>query len=449
MKRNTCSVCIHQVLASYTRGGEVRWELRMIKNVITLLGLSIMFTRHQLVNYCQVILIILASLNKPDVVMSFKSSNGSVMVVHSKVERMKEIVRDVEVLSGEDSVLPCTMSVFNPKEDRPKLILWFKNDSETPFYIYDAVEAGQPRQWRDGEESASVRSKFDGSSNLIISHTRPTDAGSYRCRVDYLRGQTTFDTNLLSVITLPSPPTLLLDDRLEVGDESDKWIQVTENSSLTLECRSRGGMPRPKITWWLDNVLLDDSYDSLDDDGDDDDGELSRSRLHLASVNRTFLNKVITCEVTNTRLSPPLHASLQLDMILSPSSVTINTMDRPVTMGDSAELECVVTGARPEPGIVWRGPDIVERKRTKYKVHEESEATSQVMIRPGAKTPVYNYQCIVVTPNLNTTRHHPLYNITTNKTISVHYIPDVTIQLGASLNKSYIKENSDVYFECL
>ena len=61
----------------------------MIKNVIILLGLSIMFTRHQLVNYCQVILIILASLNKPDLVMSFKSSNGSVMVVHSKVERMK------------------------------------------------------------------------------------------------------------------------------------------------------------------------------------------------------------------------------------------------------------------------------------------------------------------------------------------------------------------------
>ena len=25
-----------------------------------------------------------------------------------------------------------------------------------------------------------MRSKFDGSSNLIISHTRPTDAGSYR-----------------------------------------------------------------------------------------------------------------------------------------------------------------------------------------------------------------------------------------------------------------------------
>ena len=63
------------------------------------------------------------------------------------------------------------------------------------------------------------------------------------------------------MITLPSPPTLLLDDRLEVGDESDKWIQVAENSSLKLECRSRGGIPRPKITWWLDNVLLDDSYD--------------------------------------------------------------------------------------------------------------------------------------------------------------------------------------------
>ena len=28
-------------------------------------------------------------------------------------------------------------------------------------------------------------------------------------------------------------------------------------------------------------------------------------------------------------------------------------------------------------------------------------------------------------------------------------IPDVSLQIGASLNKSNIRENSDVYFECL
>ena len=28
-------------------------------------------------------------------------------------------------------------------------------------------------------------------------------------------------------------------------------------------------------------------------------------------------------------------------------------------------------------------------------------------------------------------------------------VPDVSLQIGASLNKSNIRENSDVYFECL
>ena len=49
------------------------------------------------------------------------------------------------------------------------------------IFSYDAVKASQPaKEWRDEAVSVSVRSKFDGSSNLVISHTGPTDAGSYR-----------------------------------------------------------------------------------------------------------------------------------------------------------------------------------------------------------------------------------------------------------------------------
>ena len=93
---------------------------------------------------------------------------------------------------------------------------------------------------------------------------------------------------------------------------------------------------------------------------------------------------------------------------------------------------------------------------------EGSKAVSQVVIRPHAKVPDYNYQCIAVTPNLN-------ISLRANKTISVHCnyyilvthsgwfyltfhfldIPDVTLQIGASLNKSYIRENTDIYLSCL
>ena len=77
-----------------------------------------------------------------------------------------------------------------------------------------------------------------------------------------MRGQTSFDSNLLSVISLPSAPSILTPggDRI-VANSSDSWIPVGESSSLTLECESQGGVPPPRLTWWLDSVLLDDTFD--------------------------------------------------------------------------------------------------------------------------------------------------------------------------------------------
>ena len=82
------------------------------------------------------------------------------------------------------------------------------------------------------------------------------------CRVDYFQSQTTFDSNLLSVISLPSPPSILTPggDRIS-ANSSDAWIPVGEDSSLELECESEGGYPAPRLTWWLDSVLLDDTFD--------------------------------------------------------------------------------------------------------------------------------------------------------------------------------------------
>lgn len=46
-----------------------------------------------------------------------------------------EIVRDVKVLSGSEATLPCTLAPYDKHQDRHKLILWFLNGSETPFYM--------------------------------------------------------------------------------------------------------------------------------------------------------------------------------------------------------------------------------------------------------------------------------------------------------------------------
>jgi len=368
-------------------------------------------------------------------ITGYRTSNN-VVVVHSKVERMKEVVRDVEGLVNEETKLPCNNVRFEFGEDRAKLIMWFRNGSETPFYIYDAVKDSQPvKEWRDEEILVSSRSKFDGS-HLIISETEISDEGSYRCRVDYIHGQTTFDSNHLTVITLPHQPSIVISKTGETrdGHSLDTWLQVVENSSLQLECRCHGGHPRPRLTWWIDSHLLDDSYQIEDD--------MTSNILRLSSVNRTLVNKVITCEASNTDLSLPLHTSLQLDLVLAPVEVTISSPTNSMILGQELTLTCTVVGARPIPNIVWEG-DYKTALEVQYKVWgTTSQAVSQVIVRPETKTPIYNYGCFADTPSLNSS----LYNTTS---LNVHYVPDVALKIGASLNKSNIRENSDVYFECL
>ena len=46
-----------------------------------------------------------------------------------------EVVRDVEGLLNEATKLPCNIVRFEYGEDRAKLIMWFRNGSETPFYM--------------------------------------------------------------------------------------------------------------------------------------------------------------------------------------------------------------------------------------------------------------------------------------------------------------------------
>ena len=52
--------------------------------------------------------------------------------------------------------------------------------------------------------------------------------------------------------------------------------------------------------------------------------DVTSNILNLSTVNRTLVNKVITCEASNTDLSLPLHISLQLDLVLAPVEVTIS-----------------------------------------------------------------------------------------------------------------------------
>lgn len=59
----------------------------------------------------------------------------------------------------------------------------------------------------------------------------------------------------------------------------------TEGSSINLTCLSSGGKPAPRVSWWREHALLDESYETLPD------GTV-RNVLHLHRVTRKDLMAV-------------------------------------------------------------------------------------------------------------------------------------------------------------
>ena len=47
--------------------------------------------------------------------------------------RVSDTVLQITVMAGESAHLPCHIKNMN-SEDRMKLVLWFRNVSDTPFY---------------------------------------------------------------------------------------------------------------------------------------------------------------------------------------------------------------------------------------------------------------------------------------------------------------------------
>ena len=175
-----------------------------------------------------------------------------------------ETVDSARAVAGTSAELPCRVQNFHRGEeaDRAKLVMWFKNGSETPFYTYDAVSSTiEPVHWRDEGAQVSSRSQFVPQSAGVLPHLRINsttveDAGQYKCRVDYVLHQTTFHQVNLEVIIPSSVPRIYRDGRLV-----ERWIQAVENQTLELTCKTQGGNPLPSLSWWKDDSVLESSFD--------------------------------------------------------------------------------------------------------------------------------------------------------------------------------------------
>ena len=74
----------------------------------------------------------------------------------------------------------------------------------------------------------------------------------------------------------------------------------------SLELSFFPGAPSPRLSWWREHALIDDSYEVINGD--------TTNTLRIPSAKANDLNAVYTCQANNNNQSIPVSTSLRMDM---------------------------------------------------------------------------------------------------------------------------------------
>ncbi|XP_017788622.1 PREDICTED: nephrin-like [Habropoda laboriosa] len=284
---------------------------------------------------------------------------------------------------------------------------------------------------------AYFRTAFPSPAELVIEDIKRHDAATYRCRVDFRKGQTRSFRYNLTVIVPPEQPTIL-----------DQWGKIVngtagpyeEGDTPSLTCRVTGGKPEPMVRWLVNGQVKDEEYEK-------NAGDVIENRLTLQPITRSDLRANFTCQTRNTDLIESKASSITLELNLKPLTVTIRRPGRKgveiesLLAGKRYEVECETTGSRPPAVITWyKG----RRRQLKHTTEERSEnrTVSMVEFEPGVEDHGKSITCRAENPNLT-----GLF-VEKSWKIDVVYPPIVSLNLGSTINPGDIKEGDDVYFEC-
>ncbi|KAG6458899.1 hypothetical protein O3G_MSEX011107, partial [Manduca sexta] len=87
---------------------------------------------------------------------------------------------------------------------------------------------------------------------------------------------------------------------------ADKVGPYHDGDTLVLRCLVIGGRPPPRISWYSGNTLVDAS------DGDSDIPKVRENELYLPLTRDNAA--ALSCRASNTKLAPPLVASLEIEL---------------------------------------------------------------------------------------------------------------------------------------
>ncbi|XP_026479796.1 synaptogenesis protein syg-2 [Ctenocephalides felis] len=365
------------------------------------------------------------------------------------------------VLNG-SAQLPCDTQT-SLANDTALLVVWYKND--LPIYSYDgraAVTSGNglkfssvsPTQrsshWRLPElQGRAYFRTITEPSALKLDNLRESDAGEYRCRVDFRTSQTRNRRVELQVVVVPMRP-IIFDDK---GRDVTKFVgPYEEGADMKLTCMVSGGKPRPSVRWWRSETLVESTDSS---DGFPNFPQVRANTLLVRSLTRQDHGVTYTCQASNTNLVPPMSATVAVQMYLRPLSVEITNNPQPLSAGRSYEIPCQSVGSRPPVRITWSlgGTDL--STHVQNDTIDGNVSISTLTFTPRREDNGKTLVCTALHPyyhNISATGN-PMVGIGMKDfqhaiVLNVYYMPMLNLSLGANMNPDDIEEGDDVYFDC-
>ncbi|EDV98338.1 GH23057 [Drosophila grimshawi] len=386
------------------------------------------------------------------------------MMVKKKKKKKKPSMSTPRPLSevltavGSEVALPCDLMPGTMIADKVQIVIWYREGNVKPIYSFDA--RGRPLHqavpWAD-ENVFNKKAHFYYDTNppaLRIKNIQTTDAGLYKCRVDFHKSPTRNWRINVTVLVPPTQLTILDHHGAAVRDQTAG--PYLEGDSINLTCLSSGGVPPPRVSWWREHALVDDSFQVLPD------GSV-RNALHLKNIQRKDLLTMYTCQATNGHVVPALTKKVILDMNLPPLSLLLQGLNHAVVAGTRTHVTCTAIGARPPPHIIWSKAGQILKGASQSTASDGNTTISELMLIP---VPEDNERQVVCSIALNsgitsqqlhegdTTVMTTLGNgnmglfLKDSRVLNVTHAPIVILNLGAPLDPNNLLKGSDVYLEC-
>ncbi|RWS13262.1 uncharacterized protein B4U79_07967 [Dinothrombium tinctorium] len=264
---------------------------------------------------------------------------------------------------------------------------------------------------------------------LQIDPIRLSDAGDYRCRVDFKKARTVNTVISLKVIVPPDEPRVANVEGVELKGLIGPF---NEGDELKLICTTNGGKPRPSLTWWRDFAIIDDSFEYNDKD-------VTTNQLTIPSLARHHLLSIFMCQAVNNNITVASQTSITLDLNLKPTDVQITQLTPLLVADKEATFECQAFGSRPKAILYW----LFDGQRHNTPLNGDHQTRTTITITPKRVHSGDHLTCIAENSKI------PNSAISAQLKLDIQYIPRLSLQLGSpTISLNTIQEGNDIYFDC-